>query len=105
MRLERPGEVKSYLVDARFAKRAEAKAAACLLAMSERVGDYIRGVGKAVEDKLSPSTRHYVQETLMTIMVAELRKVRGSGFNPTFEYDVDVDGQSIYPVIAAAAVG
>ena len=91
--------MKSYLVDARFAKRTEAKAAVCLLAMSERVGDYIRGVGKAIEEKLSSSTRQYVQETLLPTLVSELRKVRGPGITPTFDYETDVDGQSILAVV------
>ncbi|KAI0367916.1 hypothetical protein BV20DRAFT_981087 [Pilatotrama ljubarskyi] len=91
LRLERPGEVKSYLVDARFSKRAEAKAAVCLLAMSEGVGDYIRGVAKAVEDKLPAATRKHVTEVLTPLLNAEYRKVHGPGIQPQIEYDMDVD--------------
>ncbi|KAI0357113.1 hypothetical protein OH77DRAFT_1519559 [Trametes cingulata] len=91
LRLERPGEVKSYLVDARFSKRAEAKAAVCLLAMSEGVGDYIRGVAKAVEEKLPAATRKHVTEVLTPLLNAEYRKVHGPGIQPQIEYDMDVD--------------
>ena len=96
LRLERPGEVKSYLVDAQFPKRAEAKSAVCLLAMSQGIGSYIRGVGKAVEDKLSPATRKHVNEVLLPLLHAEYRTARGPGVPPVFEYDMDHDGQSLY---------
>ncbi|KAI9059441.1 hypothetical protein FKP32DRAFT_1606126 [Trametes sanguinea] len=91
LRLERPGEVKSYLVDARFSKRAEAKAAVCLLAMSEGVGDYIRGVAKAVEDRLPAPMRKYVAEVLTPTLNAEYRKAHGPGIQPQVEYDMDLD--------------
>ncbi|KAH9849147.1 hypothetical protein C2E23DRAFT_888535 [Lenzites betulinus] len=91
LRLERPGEVKSYLVDARFSKRAEAKAAVCLLAMSEGVGDYIRSVAKAVEEKLPAPMRKHVGEVLTPLVNAEYRKVHGAGIQPQIEYDMDLD--------------
>ncbi|KAI8976408.1 hypothetical protein BD414DRAFT_539383 [Trametes punicea] len=91
LRLERPGEVKSYLVDARFSKRAEAKAAVCLLAMSEGVGEYIRSVAKAVEDRLPPAMRKYVAEVLTPTLNAEYRKLHGPGIHPQIEYDMDLD--------------
>ncbi|KAI0631665.1 hypothetical protein C8Q77DRAFT_1159426 [Trametes polyzona] len=91
LRLERPGEVKSYLVDARFSKRAEAKAAVCLLAMSEGVGDYIRSVAKAIEDKLPPATRKYATEVLTPLLNSEYRKAHGAGIQPQIDYDMDLD--------------
>ncbi|KAI0667446.1 hypothetical protein C8Q78DRAFT_982101 [Trametes maxima] len=91
LRLERPNEVKSYLVDARFSKRAEAKAAVCLLAMSEGVGEYIRSVAKTVEEKLSATTRKYVAETLIPTLNNEYRKAHGPGIQPFIEYDMDLD--------------
>ena len=93
LRLERPGEVKSYLVDARFSKRAEAKAAVCLLAMVEGAGDYIRSVAKAIEDKLPASMRKYVSEVLIPVLNSEYRKAHGPGIQPHVEYDMDLDGQ------------
>ena len=72
----------------------EAKAAVCLLAMSEGVGEYIRKLGEAVVSKLSPETRRYITEVLQPTLTAEYRKVRGPGISPTFEYDVDLDGAS-----------
>ncbi|TBU39205.1 hypothetical protein BD309DRAFT_872776 [Dichomitus squalens] len=91
LRLECPGAVKSYLVDARFAKRNEAKAAVCLLAMSEGVGEYIRGVGQAVKDKLPPAVRRHVSSVLLPLLNAEYRKVRGPGMQPGIEYDQELD--------------
>ncbi|KAI0641758.1 hypothetical protein C8Q79DRAFT_919018 [Trametes meyenii] len=91
LRLECPNEVKSYLVDARFSKRAEAKAAVCLLAMSEGVGEYIRGVAKSVEEKLPASMRKYVTESLIPTLNLEYRKAHGPGIQPQIEYDMDLD--------------
>ncbi|KAI0739634.1 hypothetical protein C8Q80DRAFT_1124013 [Daedaleopsis nitida] len=102
LRLERPGEVKSYLADARFAKRSEAKGAVCLLAMSEGVGEYIRNVGKAIEDKLSASTRFHINNTLLPTLTSEYRKVRGPGLSPTFEYELDGDACGATMTIALA---
>ncbi|KAI1789886.1 hypothetical protein LXA43DRAFT_545146 [Ganoderma leucocontextum] len=102
LRLERPGEVKSYLVDAHFAKRMEAKAAVCLLAMSEGVGDYIRDVGKAVKEKLPSATRKHVSEVLQPLLNAEYRKVRGPGIQPAIEYDQDMDACGATMVIELA---
>ncbi|PIL32569.1 hypothetical protein GSI_05272 [Ganoderma sinense ZZ0214-1] len=102
LRLERPGEVRSYLVEARFVKRMEAKAAVCLLAMSEGVGDYIRDVGKAVKDRLSPATRKHVSEVLQPLFNAEYRKVRGPGIQPAIEFDQDMDACGATMVIELA---
>ena len=74
-------------------KRMEAKAAVCLLAMSEGMGDYIRDVGKAVKEKLSPATRKHISEVLLPLLNTEYRKVRGPGIQPAIEYDQDMDGQ------------
>ncbi|KAI0699512.1 hypothetical protein C8T65DRAFT_697618 [Cerioporus squamosus] len=97
LRLERPGEVKSYLVDARFPKRAEAKSAG--------VGAYIRSVGKAVEDKLAPATRKHVGEVLLPLLMAEYRTAHGPGVQPVFEYDMDLDacGATLTVELAANA--
>ncbi|OBZ72869.1 putative transporter C11D3.18C [Grifola frondosa] len=90
LRLERPGECKSFLVDARFCKRAEAKAAVCLQAMSDGVGEYIRGIGKAVENKLSVVTRKQVTDVILPALLAEYRNVR-PGLMPSFDFSTDQD--------------
>ncbi|KAH9939641.1 uncharacterized protein BXZ73DRAFT_23966, partial [Epithele typhae] len=91
LRLERPGEVKSYLVDPRFSKRTEAKAAVCLLAMWEGVGAHIRSIAKAIEDKIPPQARKHANEVLAPTLNTEYRKVRGPGVPPTIEHDQDLD--------------
>ena len=82
----------------------EAKAAVCLLAMSQGVGDYIRKVGKAVKERLPPATRKHVSEVLQPLLNAEFRKVRGPGIQPAIEYDQDVDGQSHFPCPLSSSV-
>ncbi len=63
--------------------------------MSQGVGAYIRGVGKAVEDKLTPATRKHVGEVLLPLLMAEYRTAHGPGVQPVFEFDMDLDGQSL----------
>ena len=66
----------------------------CLLAMSEGVGDYIRDLAKAIEDKLSPSERQQISEDWLPALVGEYRKLRGPGMYPVFEFSTELDGQS-----------
>lgn len=86
MRLTAPGHCcRSYLVDSRFPKRAEAKAAVCLLAMSEGVGDFIRGLAKQVEDRLPPELRKRVTGLYLPTLTSECRKRRPE-VQPVFDY-------------------
>ena len=91
LRLDRPGKRKSYLVAPRFAKRTEAKAAVCLLAMSEHVGDYIRALTKEVDARLTPPMRRTVNDMLLPAIMAEYRTIWPEG-GPEFEYDSENDG-------------
>ena len=93
LRLERPGESKSWLVAARFSKRAEAKAAVCLLAMLEGVGDYIRAIIKEVDDRLTPAMRKSANDVLLPMLFAEYRKLWPGG-TPPFDYETEADGVS-----------
>ncbi|KAI0925302.1 hypothetical protein AcV7_005578 [Taiwanofungus camphoratus] len=90
LRLERPGECKSYLVDAKFSKRAEAKAAVCLQAMSQGVGSYIREIAKEVEAKVPAEMKRQVNEVLLPTLLSEYRKLR-PGATPDFDFSVDTD--------------
>ncbi|KAH9159017.1 hypothetical protein EDB89DRAFT_2056365, partial [Lactarius sanguifluus] len=57
LRLTRPGEVRTYMVEPQFSKRADAKSAVCLAALAADVGGYVRGIGAAIEAKISPEAR------------------------------------------------
>lgn len=91
LRLERPGECKSWLVASRFGKRSEAKSAVCLLAMSEGVGDYIRAIIREVDNRLTPAMRKSVNDVLLPALLAEYRRVLPSA-NPEYEYQTEADG-------------
>jgi hypothetical protein len=91
LRLERPKETKSYLVDARFSKRADAKAAVCLQAMSQGVGSYIRSVGEEVENKVTPSMRKWANEQIFPILGSEFSKIKPAG-HPTYDFEKEKDG-------------
>ena len=91
LRLERPGEPRSYLVDLRFYKRGDAKAAVCLLAMSQGVGHYIKEVGEAVQTKLSPESKKLAHQHIYFQLASECEKVR-PGNHPIFTFPTDRDG-------------
>jgi hypothetical protein len=94
LRVDRPGESKSYLVDPRFPKRADAKAAVCLLAMSQGLGGYIRAIGVAAESKLTPEMRKLANEQILPVLSSECNKIR-PGAHPAFEFNRDRDGKQI----------
>lgn len=85
LRIERPGETKTYLVDAQFPKRSDAKSAVCLLAMSQGVGDYIRELKEAAENKLPADKRKLANEKILQTLAADCGKVR-NGNRLIFEF-------------------
>ncbi|KAF8966150.1 hypothetical protein BDZ97DRAFT_1809769 [Flammula alnicola] len=90
LRIERPEETRTYLVDPQFPKRSDAKSAVCLLAMSQGVGDYIRGLKEEAENKLPADKRKLANEKLLQVLAAECGKVRPGNrlhFNFTSERD------------------
>jgi len=91
LRVDRPGESKSYLVDPRFVKRADAKSAVCLLAMSQGVGDYIRAVKQEAEQRLSPERRKLAHEKIIPSLTVECNKVR-PGNRMAFVFMQERDG-------------
>lgn len=91
LRLHRPGEYKAFLVDARFPKRSDAKAAVCLQAMSERIGDYIRSITSAVDTKITHTMRSFSSGLVYPTLMSELSKIE-TDLHPHFEYDKERDG-------------
>ncbi|KAL0948377.1 hypothetical protein HGRIS_010959 [Hohenbuehelia grisea] len=86
LRLERPEECKSYLVDPLFSKRADAKSAVCLLAISQGIGAYIRTVTEEVQNKISPRMRRLANERIFPLFNAESLKIRPENY-PVYEFE------------------
>lgn len=94
LRIERPGDSRSYLVDARFPKRADAKAAVCLQAIFQGVGDYIRSVGKATENKITPAMKRWANEMIFPTLGSECHKIE-PGLHPRYDFQKEKDGKAI----------
>ncbi|KZP16311.1 hypothetical protein FIBSPDRAFT_1047558 [Athelia psychrophila] len=92
LRIDRPGESRLYLGDARFVKRADAKAAACLQAMFQGVGPYIRGLGQDLDGKLTPRMKRWANELILPTLDAECTKVPRTDLQFVYEQDVDAFG-------------
>ncbi|KAG9312604.1 hypothetical protein JVU11DRAFT_7001 [Chiua virens] len=90
LKLDRPGGYKASLVDARFIKRSEAKAAVCLQAMSEGIGDYIRAIASAVDNKTTTTMRSFSSSLVYPALTSELTKIDAS-LHPHFEYNRERD--------------
>lgn len=93
LRIERPGETRTYLVDPQFPKRADARSAVCLLAMSQDVGGYIRGLKEEAENKLSAERRKLANEKLIQTLSYECSKVK-LGNRLMFTFSTERDGGS-----------
>ena len=93
--MERPSECRSYLVDPLFPKRADAKAAVCLVAMSQGVGDYIRGITDELENKVSMEIRQRVLEGIQPLLQTEYSKIWPIKHPSIYDYTRDKDGTSL----------
>ena len=89
--VDQPGESKSYLVDPRFVKHADAKSAVCLLAMSQGLGDYIQSVKQEAEQRLSAERRKLAHEKIIPSLTVECNKVC-PGNQMTFNFMQERDG-------------
>lgn len=94
LRLERGEETKSYFVDCIFQKRNDAKAAACLLALSQGLGDYIRSVKASMDANFTPEMRKLASEKFIFALNTECSKIR-QGNRLNFTYTDDLDGESL----------
>ncbi|KAJ7280224.1 hypothetical protein C8J57DRAFT_1174939 [Mycena rebaudengoi] len=84
LRLNRPGECRSYLVDPQFSSHKEARVAVSLLALYQGAAKYIREVAAAVEAKVSPEMRKFVLSVVLPALDAESMRI--SGVSPRFQY-------------------
>lgn len=90
LRLDRPTDIRSYLVDPRFAKRADAKSAVCLIAMSQGIGNYIRAVRDEIENRLPVIRRRLANERIIPTITHECHKAHA--LRPEYIFDNDRDG-------------
>ncbi|KAI6127086.1 hypothetical protein F5141DRAFT_1085435 [Pisolithus sp. B1] len=104
LRIDRPGSYKAFLVDAEFAKRADAKAAVCLQAMSRGIGGYIRSIISSVESKLTPQMRSFSHNYIYPTLQSELSKI-DFGLYPHFEFDKERDavGATLFVKLSTSA--
>lgn len=101
LRIERPQESRSYLVDARFSKRTDAKAAVCLQAIFQGVGDYIRSVTREMVDKITPTMKRWANDMIFPTLGSECHKIE-PGMHPRYDFQKEKDGKEIYCDISAA---
>lgn len=95
LRITRPGEVRTYMVDPQFAKRVDAKSAVCLTALAAGVGAYVRSIGEAVEAKISQETRSRIFDCIFPLMLTEYSKFWPNRPPEMFEYTKDRDGMCV----------
>ncbi|KAI0027948.1 hypothetical protein K488DRAFT_60000, partial [Vararia minispora EC-137] len=91
LRVERPSECRSYLVDPFFPKRADAKSAVCLLAMSQGVGDWIRKITRECEEKISFTLRERTTLRVLPLIMSEYSKVWPGRHPEMYTYSKDQD--------------
>ncbi|KAF8172830.1 hypothetical protein K438DRAFT_1981312 [Mycena galopus ATCC 62051] len=89
LRLKRPGECRTYLVEPQFSSQKEAKAAVSLLALSLGAGKWIRETRAAAEARITPAMRRFAVESMFQALATEAR--RASGIAPRFEWHTDGD--------------
>ncbi|KAF8451951.1 hypothetical protein L210DRAFT_3626351 [Boletus edulis BED1] len=98
LKLDRPGEYKASLIDARFPKRSDAKAAVCLQAVSEGIGDYIHSIASAVDNKVSPTMRSFSSSLVYPALTSGLSKI-DTVLHPHVEYHKERDAYGATLVI------
>ncbi len=91
LRIDRPNpkECKSYIVDARFHKRSDAKTAVALMAMSQGVGDWLKKVARDV-NKITQEMKR-IKDSFLPKLNKECQTSNGE--QPTFECKNQRDGE------------
>ncbi|KIJ06047.1 hypothetical protein PAXINDRAFT_20735 [Paxillus involutus ATCC 200175] len=102
LKLDRPGDYRAYLVDARFPKRSDAKAAVSLQAMSHGVGNYIRAITSDIQEKVTPLMRSFSTNFIYPTLTAELSKIYLE-LHPHFEFKKERDAFGATLVIELSA--
>ncbi|KAF8064362.1 hypothetical protein FPV67DRAFT_218446 [Lyophyllum atratum] len=95
LRIDRAGEVRSYLVEPVFANRRDARNAVSLLALSQGAGEYIRQIGLEVDNKISPRMRSLVDDQIYPMLGR-----KGAGETHTWTFHMDRDAYGCTLVVA-----
>ncbi|EJD00364.1 uncharacterized protein FOMMEDRAFT_135948 [Fomitiporia mediterranea MF3/22] len=88
LRLDRPEEMRTYMVDPRFTKRTDAKSAVCLRAMSQGVVPYIRSLASAIDNRITSEMRKQANERILPILGSEYGRLR-HGMHPAYDFNHD----------------
>jgi hypothetical protein len=67
----------------------------CLQAISQGVGDYIRAVGKEVEEKITPIMRRWANDLIFPLLGLECSKVK-PGTHPRYDFQKEKDGSVLF---------
>ncbi|KAG5644837.1 hypothetical protein DXG03_007564 [Asterophora parasitica] len=89
----RPGHRRAYLVDSIFGKRSDAKNAVIVSAMLQGVGEYIKAVGVAIENKITPKFRTIVHDQIFPMLNDQCPH--------TWTYHTDKDGEPLSIIFCA----
>jgi hypothetical protein len=90
LRLKRPGECRTYLMEPRFPTYKNAKAAVSFLALSQGAGKWIREVSTNLEALVTPEMRRFALKSLFPTLAQEVQRLTGSG--PRFDCYTTDDG-------------
>lgn len=83
-------------MDPVFPKRAEAKTAVTLLAMSQGVGEWIRRVIRECQEKLPQRLKEYITMRIMPMISLEYLKIWPGRHPDMYTFTKDQDGTFIY---------
>ncbi|KAK7036713.1 hypothetical protein VNI00_011378 [Paramarasmius palmivorus] len=94
LRLEHADQVKTYLVEPRFRKEKEARAAVCLQAMSEDVESYLRSLSPSVDHRVTKEMRTLVRQRVLPAL-EQLRNAQPFSTEVKFKNDKNGFGASL----------
>ncbi|KAF8530070.1 hypothetical protein BU17DRAFT_78612 [Hysterangium stoloniferum] len=90
LRLSRPdAPSQSYMVDAVFSKRGDAKVAVCIYACSQGLGQWIREVAAEIDARVTPAMRRRFTEEIFPAVEHSLNRIR-HGLRPRFDFESDL---------------
>ncbi|KAJ7596594.1 hypothetical protein C8J56DRAFT_917842 [Mycena floridula] len=84
LRLDRPSQSKSYLVEPQFSKRTDAKNAVCFQAMSEGLCVDVRALAEENEKKVTDAMRKLASSRIIPTLSGEYSKARSG--QPPLDY-------------------
>lgn len=92
LRAQQGTDTLSFLVDALFQKRADARAAVCLQAMSEGIVKYVRRLANEIENKITSEMRERINGRFTRDLTYACGKYN-QGKLPDYVYYTDQGGE------------